>query len=96
VCQHRHELIDNLLLSASARLKGIRDTMLDVASQDLESRGVQRRAHGGDLREDLGAGLFRFHHATDALDLAGDVAQALKRPSRSPPKDPFVELGSVL
>lgn len=66
------------LLSPTSGGDGILDAMGDMVLQDFFFRAPKRRAHRGDLRDDINAIAIVFDHTDKAADLALDPAEPLK------------------
>ncbi len=52
------------------------DAAFDVIAEELDTKGVEGGADGGDLVQDVDAVALVFDHALDAADLAGDAFDA--------------------
>ena len=77
-----HQLRDfAALIGFVAAGNGMRDAMRNMLAQDFLFRPPQRRAHGGDLRDDIDAVTVVFDHAGQATHLALDTVEPLKRRS---------------
>ncbi len=75
-----HELVAHGIGRFVPRTNGGDGTVLEVIAEQFAADGAQGLVHGGDLREDLGAGALLVHHAVQAAYLTLDAAQARKCP----------------
>src|SRR5215212_11415539 len=70
------------LLGSLCRIAGcqrVRDAVVHVVVEELEREALERRVHGGDLREDVDAVPVVVDHALDSADLAFDAVEALRQ-----------------
>ncbi len=76
--KHIHDFSDLApLVVLVAAGDGVLDAMGDVIAENLLLGPAQRRAHGGDLGDDVDAVAVVADHAGEPADLALDAAQAL-------------------